>query len=91
MIDLSEMAEAVNNALAEGNVCLVGTASDQATAWLWGVNGACGVLASVSAVAISMWFGIHRNLWLAAVAYALVAVLLHALQWRLGTRGTRFR
>ncbi|MGH2584256.1 MAG: pyridoxamine 5'-phosphate oxidase family protein [Dehalococcoidia bacterium] len=27
MIDLSEMAEAVNSALAEGNVCLVGTAS----------------------------------------------------------------
>lgn len=27
MIDLSEMAEPVNNALAEGNVCLVGTAS----------------------------------------------------------------
>ena len=44
-----------------------GQASDLATAWLWGVNGACGVLASVGAVAISMWFGIHRNLWLAAV------------------------
>lgn len=27
MIDLTEMAEAVNAALAEGNVCLVGTAS----------------------------------------------------------------
>jgi predicted pyridoxine 5'-phosphate oxidase superfamily flavin-nucleotide-binding protein len=27
MIDLSEMAEPVNNALAEGNVCLVATAS----------------------------------------------------------------
>jgi fumarate reductase subunit D len=62
---------------------LVGAASDQATAWLWGVNGACGVLASVSAVAISMWFGIHRNLWLAAIAYALVALLLGALQQRL--------
>ncbi len=40
---------------------LVGAASDVATAWLWGVNGACGVLASVGAVAVSMWFGIHRN------------------------------
>lgn len=28
MIDLSEMAEPVNSALAEGNVCLVGTASE---------------------------------------------------------------
>jgi uncharacterized protein len=27
MIDLNEMAEPVNNALAEGNVCLIGTAS----------------------------------------------------------------
>jgi hypothetical protein len=30
-----------------------------------------------------MWFGIHRNLWLAAIAYALVALLLGALQQRL--------
>jgi hypothetical protein len=63
---------------------LVGAVSDLATAWLWGVNGACGVLASVAAVAVSMWFGIHRNLWLAAIAYVLVAVALRALQRRLG-------
>jgi hypothetical protein len=63
---------------------LVGAASDLATAWLWGVNGACGVLASVGAVAVSMWFGIHRNLWLAALAYVLVALALRALQRRLG-------
>lgn len=63
---------------------LVGPVSDLATAWLWGVNGACGVLASVGAVAVSMWFGIHRNLWLAAVAYVLVAVALRGLQRRLG-------
>lgn len=63
-------------------VRLVGERSDQAAAWLWGVNGACGVLASVSAVAVSMWFGIHRNLWMAAAAYVLVALLLRALQHR---------
>ncbi len=63
---------------------LVGAASDVATAWLWGVNGACGVLASVGAVAISMWFGIHRNLWLAAVTYLAVAVTLRMMQRRLG-------
>jgi fumarate reductase subunit D len=63
---------------------LVGAASDLATAWLWGVNGACGVLASVAAVAVSMWFGIHRNLWLAALAYVLVALALRGLQRRLG-------
>lgn len=63
---------------------LVGPASDAATAWLWGVNGACGVLASVGAVAVSMWFGIHRNLWLAAVIYLGVAVTLRTMQRRLG-------
>ncbi len=63
---------------------LVGAVSDLATAWLWGVNGACGVLASVSAVAVSMWFGIHRNLWLAAAVYVVVAFALRALQRRLG-------
>jgi fumarate reductase subunit D len=63
---------------------LVGSACDLATAWLWGVNGACGVLASVGAVAVSMWFGIHRNLWLAAATYVLVAVALRGLQRRLG-------
>ncbi len=63
---------------------LVGATSDAATAWLWGVNGACGVLASVGAVAISMWCGIHRNLWLAAVAYLAVALTLRAMQRRLG-------
>lgn len=63
---------------------LVGAASDVATAWLWGVNGACGVLASVGAVAVSMWFGIHRNLWLAAAAYLAVALTLRTMQRRLG-------
>jgi fumarate reductase subunit D len=67
-------------------VRLVDARSDQAAAWLWGVNGACGVLASVSAVAVSMWFGIHRNLWVAAAAYVLVALLMRALQRRLSAR-----
>lgn len=62
---------------------LVGASSDLALAWLWGVNGGCGVLASVGAVAVSLWFGIHRNLWLAACAYVLVAWTLWALQRRL--------
>jgi hypothetical protein len=53
---------------------LVRAHSDDATPWMWGVNGACGVLASVTAVAISMGSGIHTSLRVAAVAYALVAV-----------------
>jgi len=65
---------------------LVGAASDLALAWLWGVNGASGVFASVGAVAVSMWFGIHRNLWVAACAYVLVAWTLWVLQRRLAPR-----
>ncbi len=62
---------------------LAGARSDHALAWLWGVNGASGVLASVAAVAVSMWFGIHANLHLAAGSYVLVALALGALQRRL--------
>jgi hypothetical protein len=49
---------------------LVGRHSEEATAWMWGVNGACGVLAAIAAVAISMWAGIDVNLMLAAGLYA---------------------
>ena len=44
------------------------------TAWYWGVNGACGVLASIVAVTVSLWLGIQVNLWIAAGLYALLAV-----------------
>jgi len=40
--------------------------------WMWGVNGACGVLASVLAVAVSMWAGIPASLYVAIVCYALL-------------------
>ncbi len=59
---------------------LVGSLSDLATAWMWGVNGATGVLASVAVVCISMWFGIHLNLWIAAIGYLALAAVLAALQ-----------
>jgi hypothetical protein len=58
---------------------LVRAVSDDATPWMWGVNGACGVLASVTAVAISMWFGIHASLFTAVAAYALLALPASAL------------
>jgi hypothetical protein len=48
---------------------LLGRLSDQTTAWMWGVNGACGVLASILAVAVSMWVGINANLYIAAALY----------------------
>jgi hypothetical protein len=65
---------------------LVRALSAEATPWLWGVNGACGVLASVTAVAISMWAGIPVSLYAAALAYALLALPASALG-RAGARG----
>ena len=62
------------------------TGDREAMKTIIGVNGACGVFASVGAVAVSMWFGIHRNLWVAASAYVLVAWTLWALQQRLAAR-----
>jgi Sec-independent protein secretion pathway component TatC len=65
---------------------LVRRLSDDATPWMWGINGAAGVLASVTAVAISMWSGISTSLYLAAIAYLLLAVPAMAL-WRRGAEG----
>ncbi len=62
---------------------LVRRLSTDAMPWMWGINGACGVLASVSAVGISMVLGIDAGLLAAAVAYALLAVPALAL-WRRG-------
>jgi hypothetical protein len=69
---------------------LVGRISSHATAWMWGVNGACSVLASIGAVAVSMWMGIHTNLILAGVLYMLLTIPARALARRanLGTEVT---
>jgi hypothetical protein len=48
---------------------LVARIAPAANAWMWGVNGACGVLASVGAVMVSLWAGIGANLLLGAAAY----------------------
>ncbi len=63
---------------------LVGELSPEATAWMWGVNGASGVLASIVAVAISMWTGIHSNFAIAAVCYLALALLSARLCRRVG-------
>ena len=41
------------------------------TPWLWGVNGAVSVLASVAAVVISIGFGISATYWSGVAAYVL--------------------
>jgi hypothetical protein len=51
-------------------------------AWAWGINGAFGVLASILAVAISIWVGIDANFWLAAGLYAALVVPLTAMAKR---------
>jgi hypothetical protein len=49
------------------------------TAWMWGVNGACGVMASIVAVMISMWIGIEVNLFVAAGLYMLLVLPMRRL------------
>jgi hypothetical protein len=65
----------------------VGSLSPAATAWMWGVNGACGVLGSVLAVAVSMWVGIQANLIAAACIYGGLAVPLVLLRRRIALNG----
>ena len=54
--------------------------SSQCLPWMWGMNGATGVLASVSAVAISMWSGINTSLLVAIACYALLTLPASFLQ-----------
>jgi hypothetical protein len=63
---------------------LIGRLSPMAQPWMWGVNGACGVLATVVAVAISMWVGISATVSSAALAYALLLVP-GAVLWKRGS------
>ena len=59
------------------------TYSSQCLPWMWGMNGAAGVLASVCAVAISMWSGINTSLLVAIACYALLALPASFLQAKL--------
>jgi hypothetical protein len=58
---------------------LVAARTPELTAWMWGVNGACGVMASIVAVMVSMWLGIHVNLLLAAALYLLLILPIRRL------------
>ncbi len=59
---------------------LVNRLSPEATAWMWGVNGACSVLGSIVAVAISIFVGIHANVLAAAALYGMLAFPLAVLR-----------
>jgi hypothetical protein len=58
---------------------LVQRLSEGAAPWMWGVNGACGVLGAVIAVGVSMWAGIGASLLVAAVLYASVGLYAYVL------------
>ncbi len=51
---------------------LVQSRDESALAWMWGANGAAGVVASIAAVMISMTLGIEANLWVAVAGYAVL-------------------
>lgn len=55
--------------------------------WMWGVNGAFGVLAGCVAVAISMWIGIDATLWIAAGLYLSTTISGFVLHDALSSRG----
>ncbi len=48
----------------------------QATPWLWGVNGAASVMASVLAMAVALTFGISVSYWAGVACYAVAGVAL---------------
>jgi len=53
---------------------LLGRISDSTASWMWGVNGACSVLASAVGVCLSMWAGIDASLAVAALCYVTLTV-----------------
>ncbi|MCK6447657.1 MAG: hypothetical protein L6Q99_14790 [Planctomycetes bacterium] len=66
---------------------LAGAKRDGLTPWLWGINGATGVLASVCALAISLGFGITTTFWSGSACYVL-ALGAYAAAKKLAPRAT---
>jgi hypothetical protein len=58
---------------------LVEAADKKPTPWLWGINGATGVLASVLGVMLSMSFGINLTLLISATCYFVLIPVSFAL------------
>jgi hypothetical protein len=49
------------------------------TAFLWGINGATSVCASVIAILISLFFGIYAAFWTGVVAYTVAAASMYVI------------
>jgi predicted membrane-bound spermidine synthase len=52
---------------------LAAASRPQLTPWLWGVNGAVSVLASVAAIVIAIAFGISASFWAGVASYLIAA------------------
>ena len=51
---------------------LIAAIDSRPTPWFWGINGAAGVLAAISAIAVSLALGITATLILGALCYFLL-------------------
>jgi spermidine synthase len=58
---------------------LIAAIDSRPTPWFWGINGAAGVLASISAIAVSLALGITATLILGALCYFLLIPVALAL------------
>jgi O-antigen/teichoic acid export membrane protein len=55
------------------------------TAWLWGINGAMSVVASVLSIVIAMSFGIAISWWTGVACYALALIAIQRTTNRIDT------
>lgn len=58
---------------------LLGEINPEAQSWMWGLNGALGVMGTLASVVIAMTLGIRACLLAGAACYLLLAVPLHLL------------
>ncbi len=70
ILTIAPLATVMGIALPSG-MRLIERSSPQVLAWAWGVNGSMSVLGTVSAMAISVFFGVTAALNVAMLAYGL--------------------
>jgi hypothetical protein len=57
--------------------------SGSLTPWLWGINGATSVCASVLAMVIGMHWGISTSFWIGCVAYIFAVLSFLWASWKM--------
>lgn len=53
--------------------------NSQLTPWLWGVNGAAGVLGSSVAIVLNIAFGVQYTIWMGCLCYVLIPLTVRVL------------